>query len=318
MDTKVSPETEISAVTEVEVKENSELESEMIEEMIEETDLNAEETADSAYDSVSMKESEESHEKSLVLAADADTAKKAKKSGRNLQRVEAEGKLPLKERKARNTLAKLVQRKTDLEARLFQVFQRLEVEPSFEAPLVIGVTSSLRGEGRSTVATVMALTLVKSLPYPVLLVEGDVGQTRTVPVEAENTLCQYLRGESSLQDLVQPTSTNDLWFIPAGDSHNQPLRVLRSDRLEKLFEEARQQYPIIVVDMPPFVQSAEAGRLLGFMDKVVMVVESGSTPRKLLKENLTFIEPDKLGAVVLNRTKMAMPRWLAKLFSIKG
>jgi Mrp family chromosome partitioning ATPase len=226
-------------------------------------------------------------------------------------------KLTGAEKAAKKRAAKLAKAKSDMEARLFQLYQQLDVEPAVGNPFVLGVSSSLRGEGRTTTALTMANILASTLPFPVLLLTTDISQPgRFLPEgeEVKNDLCRYLRGETTIEGLAQPTAINDLWIVPVGNSHNQTLKLLRSTRLEEVFEEFKQNFGAIVVDMPPMVLSAEFGRVMGMMDKIIFVVEAGTTPRKMVKSNLEFIH-DKLGGLLLNRVKAVGPGFLRKILS---
>jgi Mrp family chromosome partitioning ATPase len=218
---------------------------------------------------------------------------------------------------ARKKALKLAQAKADMEARLFQIYQQLEIDPSVGNPVIIGICSSLRGEGRTTVALAMATVLANSMPYPVLLISADVSQPHGfIPEESEakNDLCRYLRGETSWEDLAFPTAITDLWIVPPGDSNNQPQKLLRSKRLEEVFAELKLNFGVVIVDMPPMVLSAEFGRVVELLDKLVFVIEAGSTPRKLIKSNLEFVQ-DKLGGVILNQVKPTGPGFLRKIFN---
>jgi Mrp family chromosome partitioning ATPase len=229
-------------------------------------------------------------------------------------------KLSAEEKKARTLALQLANASRDLDARLYRVYEQLDEEPSLDNPLVIGITSSLRGEGRSTVALGFASIVARSVPFPVLLVETDLGQGSSFLSEDntayENTLANYLRGETSFDELAHQSGVGELHYIPAGIENKQALRLLRSNRLDDLFERARRRFGVIVLDMPPMVLSAEVGRLISLSDKVIMVVEAGSTPRRLVASNLEYLGADKLGGIVLNRTTPSGPRLLRKLFGL--
>ena len=81
--------------------------------------------------------------------------------------------------------------------------------------------------------------------------------------------------------------------------------MLRSERLDKLVKILSQQSAVVVVDLPPMATTGEAARVISQLDRVLMVVEAGKTPAKLVQSALELIPDEKLAGVLLNRTKPA-------------
>lgn len=205
-----------------------------------------------------------------------------------------------------------------LDYQFHRIVQQLEVLPSMEAPLLIGITSTLRGEGRTTIAMGLASAISQEIPLPVVLLETDL----TNPSLAEDLsipnrgLSEYLRGELELDDLTQSTALPDMAVIVAGDCKGQALRILRSERLSNLVSILSQQFAAIIVDLPPMSMTGEAARVISQLDRVLMVVEAGSTPNKLVRTALELIPEDKMAGVLLNRTRPAFGffQWVKRLF----
>lgn len=207
---------------------------------------------------------------------------------------------------------------SSLTERFHVMFQQLGFIPSLEQPLVIGVTSSVRGEGRTTVALGLATAISMQIPLPVLLVEADVVQPILATDLGSNNqgLCEYLRDELTLEEAIHQEALNELAVMFAGDLNGQALKTLRSNRLEELFAELIEQYAVIVVDLPPLAMTAESSRLISQLDHVLMVVQAGSTPSRLVKAALDLVPEDKRAGVVLNQTRPSFGpfHWLGKLF----
>jgi Mrp family chromosome partitioning ATPase len=198
--------------------------------------------------------------------------------------------------------------------RFHLMIQQLGFTPSLEQPVVIGVASSVRGEGRTTVALGLANALSEQTPLPVLLLEADLTQ----PVLANGLemtnlgLCEYLRGELP----IHCDTLNDLTIMFAGEVNGEALKTLRSSRLDDLFDELVRQYAVIVVDLPPLAMIAESSRLLNQVDRVLMVTQAGVTPARLVRSAMALIPEEKRSGVVLNRTRPAFGpfHWLSRLF----
>ncbi len=192
-----------------------------------------------------------------------------------------------------------------------RLIRQLDLSPSLRTPLVIGITSSVRGEGRTTVALGLASGLAETVPLPIVLIETDLEQ----PVLAQDLnldqagLSDYILGELPIVKLTQATKIPGLVVIPAGSANGQALRILRDEGVSNLFSLLRQQFAAIIVDLPPMFMTGEADRVISQIDRVLMVVEAGSTPRKIVKSFLELIPEEKVAGVVLNRTRPALNLW---------
>jgi len=203
------------------------------------------------------------------------------------------------------------------------VYHRLQQEwrvtPQLGEPLVVGVTSALRGEGRSTVALGIAMAMAQSTPLPVVLVETDMSSNSSLATELgidKIGFSEYLRGEAALENITHLTGAADLAVILVGDAQGQDLKLLRSDRLTKFFNQLREQYAAIIIDMPPVAMAAQTTRLTTMVDRVVLVAESGATPRNLVKHSLATIPPEKQSGVIMTKSRPSIPNWLRTIFGL--
>ena len=74
--------------------------------------------------------------------------------------------------------------------------------------------------------------------------------------------------------------------------------------MRRLTLELAQRYPnrVVIFDAPPMLVSSEAVALAALVGQVVMVVESGKTPQRVVKDALALIGTDKFIGVVLNKS----------------
>jgi Mrp family chromosome partitioning ATPase len=222
---------------------------------------------------------------------------------------------------SQNKVVKVGRKKRDIslnEEFYHRIQQEFRASPEVGDPLVVGITSSVRKEGRTTIALGIASAISTSIPSPVVLLEGDLANPNLAEeLGIENVgLSEYLRGEIPLESVARLTALADMWIIPAGDCQGQDLKTLRSERLTKLFAYLRQEYAAIIVDMPPIVQTAQAARIAGFLDRIMLVAMSGSTPKGLIKSSLAAIPTEKQAGIIMNRTSHHMPRFLMNLLGV--
>lgn len=178
---------------------------------------------------------------------------------------------------------------------------------SRERPVhILVVTSSLPGEGKTTVAGVLAAALAR-LDADVLLVDADLrrpGLTRTFAVSARPGLAEVLREEASLDAALRPSPVRNLTILPtvadtdAGD--------LLARRFSGVLREARERFDVVVVDAPPLLGDDDARTLATLCDGVVLVV-GADTVAESVNEAANAL--DALGVRVLgavaNRSREA-------------
>lgn len=195
-----------------------------------------------------------------------------------------------------------------------QIYVSLEL-PAESHP-VIGVTSAIAGEGRTSVAVGLARTLAADLEGPTLLVEVDVehpslSQLFDLPPAAG--LADMLRREDELEgvqleDVMRPVSDN-LYVITAGTPSTHASRLMRQLPLHDPFRNRHWQPAATVLDLPPILNHSYSALAASITDAVVLVVRAGVTPADLVREAIARLEDQPPRGVVLNGARSALPSW---------
>src|SRR5579871_2505399 len=184
---------------------------------------------------------------------------------------------------------------------------------------VVGVTSAVYGEGKTTVALNLAGTMAQNSDARVTLVDFNLRnwdmQTRlNLPPAAG--LVDVLEGaEDDLTAIVRRTEMDNLHIIPAGRAAANPARLVRSSRLAEVIGTLKLSNDFIVLDMAPVLPVADTKSMAKLLDGVIMVVRAGVTPREIVGRAMDAVGSDKVLGVVLNGVETAMPRWLQRYFS---
>jgi succinoglycan biosynthesis transport protein ExoP len=177
----------------------------------------------------------------------------------------------------------------------------LMAEGNARTPRSLLVTSARPGDGKTTIAANLAVSLAR-LNQRVLLVDADLRRPalhRAFSRRRGRGLSEYLRGEESWSSLVHLDAAAGVDLLLAGDAQGAPTELLASDRAAQLLEEAREIYDCVVVDSPALgINAADTRILSSIVDGVVMVVRSGSTPRALVGSMLR--NSSNVVGVVLN------------------
>ncbi len=175
---------------------------------------------------------------------------------------------------------------------------------------IIGVTSVLPGEGKSTTAANLA-TMLAAFDDPVLLIDADPrnpGLSRNLRLTGRPGLVEALMGKAAWRSLIQVQQETGVHLLtcetPKLMSYSSEL--LGSSTMRALLSDLRTEFPTIILDLAPLGPVVDARVLLPMIDQIVLVAEWGKTPRDVLRAVLDS-EPslaDKLLGVVLNKVDM--------------
>ncbi|HSV73828.1 MAG TPA: CpsD/CapB family tyrosine-protein kinase [Chthonomonadales bacterium] len=184
---------------------------------------------------------------------------------------------------------------------------------------VVGVTSAVYGEGKTTVAMNLAGTIAQNSQARVTLVDCNLrnwGVQERLNIADTAGLVDILEGaEDDLTNVLHRTDLDNLAILPSGRQAGNPSRLVRSPRLGELMSALRMSNDFVVVDLPPVLPVADTRTLTRFVDGVVLVVRAGITPRDVAARAMGAVGTDKVLGVVLNGVESAMPQWLQRYFS---
>jgi capsular exopolysaccharide synthesis family protein len=150
---------------------------------------------------------------------------------------------------------------------------------------VILVTSSVDGEGKSYVATNLAISLAL-LEKKVALVGLDIRKptlAQYLNLASNGALTAYLADNSyTVDDLIVKSEFNNLDILPAGVIPPNPSELLQSQRLDELFKELRKRYDFIVIDSAPVALVSDTFLLNRVADTTVYVSRARHTTTELV------------------------------------
>ncbi len=122
------------------------------------------------------------------------------------------------------------------------------------------ITSAVGQEGKSTVASQLAVSLARS-GLKTLLLDGDVrrpSQHAVFGLPPDRGLCDVLRNQVELQSVVQATPAENLWIMPAGRCDQVAFQALAGPVLAGLMQQLKDQFDFVVVDSGPVLTGPEA------------------------------------------------------------
>lgn len=175
---------------------------------------------------------------------------------------------------------------------------------------VIGITSALPREGKSTIATALAMLSAQS-GARVIVVDCDLRNpslSRTLAPEAHAGMIEVIAGEKTLEDAIWKDPKTGLSVLPTVSK--RPLihtsEILSAEPTRLLFEKLRASYDYVIVDLPPIVPIVDARAGGHLVDGLILVVEWASTRTDVVQQALNAapnLDVALIGAVV-NKTDM--------------
>jgi len=176
------------------------------------------------------------------------------------------------------------------------------------APQSLLVASANAGEGKTSTAVNLALALAQC-GSSVLLLDCDLRRpyvARMLNIENQRGMSTFLTGNDKIEDVIQQTRQENLWVIPSGPSPPNPAELVSSQPMGKMLETLRARFQHIIIDSPPLLVVTDATILSTMVEGVVLVVESGVTPRKLILRARKVLDSAnaRLLGVVLNKVRL--------------
>jgi tyrosine-protein kinase len=141
---------------------------------------------------------------------------------------------------------------------------------------VFVVTSSISGEGKTTVATLLASALAR-LHSRVLLVDADLRRPeigRGFGLDGEAGLSGVLRGKASLSESVRPGWSDGMAVLPTAADPDAGDLLARN--FGDVLREAREQFDVVIVDSPPLIGTDDTRTMVTFTDGVLLVTSAGT------------------------------------------
>ena len=182
------------------------------------------------------------------------------------------------------------------------------------------VTSTFPGEGKSLVASNLAVTFAQA-GKKVVLIDADMRKGRQYSIFGVSPipgLSNYLSGigidenqELDIVDFVQETEVDNLFIIPAGNIPPNPSELLISPQMVNLLEELKDLCDIVILDGTPNELVTDSLILTRLVDSTVIVTASKETKKENLKRAIANIQNvgGKIAGVVVNKIPVSAKKY---------
>jgi polysaccharide biosynthesis transport protein len=182
---------------------------------------------------------------------------------------------------------------------------RIHLQLSNPESKVILITSALPGEGKSTVAMLLAASCTSSGKKTILL-DCDLRLRSTSDVlrqKQQPGLSEFLCCTATLADVITQDPITKINLIPAGSTKPNAGDLMMSQGMLDLIAVLRSGFDYIIMDTPPLLPVVDALALAAGADKILLVVEWGRTSHAILCEAFRVLGPEahRVAGVVLNK-----------------
>jgi succinoglycan biosynthesis transport protein ExoP len=173
---------------------------------------------------------------------------------------------------------------------------------------VLCIISSIPGEGKTTVATCLAAHFARQPTTRVLLIDADLhhaSMTERVAPDAKVGIKEALNEPTALSKFVTRKERLKLDVLPCPTSNRVPnaARLLGTQEMGQLIDNAREAYDLVIVEVPPMAAVVDYKMMAQHCDNFIFVVEWGKTSQRMVLECLdeasTFV--DRISCIVLNK-----------------
>ena len=173
-------------------------------------------------------------------------------------------------------------------------------------PKVVGITSSVPGEGKSTLIAWLA-QVATTAQLRVIVVDCDLRRpalAKLLEVDCNLGLIEFLAGECSLSDAIRKDDKSGIHLLPAKSTQPNSLDLLSSKQMTECIRSLSQQFDLVLLDTPPVLAVSDAKIIGQLCDKMIYVVKWDSTPRGVVQTGIRAALEAKLDIAGITLTQV--------------
>jgi polysaccharide chain length determinant protein (PEP-CTERM system associated) len=189
---------------------------------------------------------------------------------------------------------------------------RLVLMVSEQQGATVAVTSSVKGEGKSSTSVNLAYVLGHDLGKRTLLIDCDTKNPtvhRYLGMDQSVGLTDVLSAERPVEEALRQFEGTSLWVLTSGRRSSAELAAM--GKLNALLPKLRGEFDYIILDSPPILPLADMNVIAGFVDALVMVIQAGITGTAVVQRALRNLLPTcKAGVIITNIQSTETPYYM--------
>lgn len=171
----------------------------------------------------------------------------------------------------------------------------------------LAITSPTAGEGKSLVASNLAVAIAMELNQTVMLVDMDLRNpslSKYFSLDAELGLKDYLEQDIALSEVLINPGVKRMVILPGKGRAEDSAELLSSPKMAHLVDDLKAQYDsrMIIFDVPPILQTDDVLLTSQYFDCTLLVLEDGKNKESEIIRSLQLLEGTHLIGSVLNKS----------------
>jgi succinoglycan biosynthesis transport protein ExoP len=170
------------------------------------------------------------------------------------------------------------------------VASALQLTSPQQSPTTLLVTSSVPGEGKTALAISLA-AYVARIQRRVLLIDlsfRSPSVANELGGSPENGILQLLEGRPPAE-LTRAAEGLGFDYLPLSCGSVDPTTILAVEQMPNLLRQLAARYDCVIIDGAALLSATEPRLLASMVDKVLLVVKWGSTPREVVQNALRLV-----------------------------
>ena len=170
---------------------------------------------------------------------------------------------------------------------------------------IIAICSAASGEGKTSVATSLAMSIAEASKKPTLILDADLRApdvSKFFDVPNYPGVAEVLSDKASLEESIHRVGTTQTYVMPAGKQRVNPHHVLQGSKIDELLGSLRSKFATIVIDTPPVLSASDSLVYAQAADLVVFCAMSDVSRANQIRLAVDRLQTTgaKLGGAVLS------------------
>ncbi len=126
---------------------------------------------------------------------------------------------------------------------------------------VVAICSAASGEGKSSLAMALAMSIAESTKQPTLLIDADLRSpdvAKSLGVPQTPGLAELLSGRATLRESIHRVGETEAYVLPAGKLRGSPHHIFEGVKIDGVLLGLRKKFSTIIIDTPPVLAASEA------------------------------------------------------------
>ena len=246
----------------------------------------------------------------VLLSVFRDTIKSERNIRRKLD-TDLFGTVVHEKKQVKKRKTSLLLNQVTISSRFRQSFQRIRLKIEYvsrkKGYKVFMITSAGENEGKSTVATNIALSLAQK-GKSVLLMDADLRKPAVVKVFDKQ---KEFNGKLSLEDVLTYDSRLKLYLLMGTEAYQESPEMLASKAMMDVLSMARQELDYVIIDTAPMLLTADAETLAAYVDASLLVIREDVIRTKDLNDLINILHrshSELLGCIYNDASKVSAER----------